>query len=59
VEICGIRLRQEEQTLLGEVGRFRVLNLKDVARTIYGGNEHAMRSDLEYLRDLALAKRRS
>jgi hypothetical protein len=51
VEIRGIRLRQEEQTLLGEVGRFRVLNLKDVARTIYGGNERAMRSDLEYLRE--------
>jgi hypothetical protein len=51
VEIRGIRLRQEEQALLGEVGRFRVLNLKDVARTIYGGNERAMRSDLEYLRE--------
>jgi len=51
VEIRGIQLRQEEQTLLGEVGRFRVLNLKDVARTIYGGNERAMRSDLEYLRE--------
>jgi hypothetical protein len=51
VEIRGIRLRQEEQALLGEVGRFRVLNLKDAARTIYGGNERAMRSDLEYLRE--------
>jgi hypothetical protein len=51
VEIRGIRLRKEERTRLGEVGRFRVLNLKDVARTIYGGNERAMRSDLEYLRE--------
>lgn len=51
VEIRGIRLRQEERALLGEVGRFRVLNLKDVARTIYSGNERAMRSDLDYLRE--------
>jgi hypothetical protein len=49
VEVRGIRLRSEEQQILREAGRFRVVALKDVAQTIYGGNDHAMRTDLDYL----------
>jgi hypothetical protein len=54
VDVRGVRLRQEEQQLLREVGRFRVLNLKDVERTIYSGDGRAMRTDLDYLRTRSL-----
>ena len=50
IEVGDVRMRQEEQQLLREAGRFRVLAVKDVARTIYGGDERAMRTDLDYLR---------
>jgi hypothetical protein len=53
-EIRGIRLRPEEQRLLAETGRFRVLNVKDIANTIYAGDERALRTDLEYLRERGL-----
>lgn len=53
-EIRGVRLRPEERRLLQEAGRFRVLNVKDIARTIYGGDERAMRTDLDYLRERGL-----
>ncbi len=49
VEIRGVALRPEEQRLLAETGRFRVLNIKDAARTIYQGDERALRTDLDYL----------
>ena len=41
INIRGLRLRPEEQSLLAEAGRFRVLAVKDIARTIYGGDERA------------------
>lgn len=47
--LLDIRLHPEEKQLLGEAGRFRVLALKDIAQTVYGGNESALRSDLRYL----------
>jgi hypothetical protein len=53
-EIRGVRLRPEETQLLAEAGRFRVLNVKDVERTIYNGNARALRTDLEYLRERGL-----
>lgn len=49
-EIRGVHLRPEEKQLLAEAGRFRVLNVKDVERTIYNGDARALRTDLEYLR---------
>jgi hypothetical protein len=49
-----VRLRPEERQLLIEAGRFRVLAVKDVAKTIYNGDERAMKSDLEYLREKGL-----
>jgi hypothetical protein len=54
VDIRGVRLRAEERQLLAEAGRFRVLNLKDVERTIYRGDGRALRTDLEYLRERGL-----
>jgi hypothetical protein len=48
-EIRGVALRPEEQRLLAETGRFRVLNVKDAARTIYQGDDRALRTDLDYL----------
>ncbi len=53
-EISGVLLRPEERQLLAETGRFRVLNLKDVERTIYRGDGRALRTDLEYLRERGL-----
>jgi hypothetical protein len=51
VNIRGLRLRPEEQTLLAEAGRFRVLAVRDIVKTIYGGDERAARIDLRFLRD--------
>jgi hypothetical protein len=48
-DIAGLRLHREEKTLLGEAGRFRVISAKDAARSIYGGDERAFRSDLRFL----------
>ena len=50
-DIAGLRLHQEEKTLLGEAGRFRVLSLKDAACFLYAGDERALRSDLRFLKD--------
>ena len=49
VEIAGIRIRPEEKHLLREAGRFRVIAVKDIAVTIYGGDQRSMRTDLNYL----------
>jgi hypothetical protein len=54
MEVRGVRLRAEERQLLIEAGRFRVLAVKDVTKTIYNGDERAMKSDLEYLREKGL-----
>src|SRR6266568_4448425 len=54
VNIGGIRLRPQEKTLLAEAGRFRVLAVKDIEQTIYGGDREAMASDLRFLRDRGL-----
>jgi hypothetical protein len=51
MNIRGLRLRPEEQTLLAEAGRFRVLAVKDIVHNIYGGDERAARTDLKFLRD--------
>ena len=56
VNIRGLRLRQEEQTLLAETGRFRVLAVKDIARTIYGGDKQALETDLRYLQERNLVR---
>jgi hypothetical protein len=50
-DIRGLRLRPEEQKLIAEAGRFRVLSVDDVARTIYGGDKRALKADLHFLRE--------
>ena len=52
--VPGVKLHREEKQLLGEVGRFRVLALKDAAQTIYSGDERALRSDLRFLKEQGL-----
>jgi len=54
VNIGGIRLRPQEKTLLAEAGRFRVLAVKDIEQTIYGGDRKAMTTDLRFLRERGL-----
>jgi hypothetical protein len=39
--IPGVRLHREEKQLLHEAGRFRVLTVKDIAQTVYSGDERA------------------
>ena len=56
LSIRGLRLRPEEQTLLAETGRFRVLAVKDIARTIYGGDTQALQTDLRYLAERDLVR---
>src|SRR5260370_14728820 len=56
VNIRGLQLRPEEQTLLAETGRFRVLAVKDIARTIYGGDKQALETDLRYLQERNLVR---
>lgn len=46
---CGPALRGEEQKMLAQLGRFRVIAVSDLARTVYGGDERALRGDLRYL----------
>jgi hypothetical protein len=46
----GMRLRPEENTLLLEVGRFRVIVSADLCRTLYAGNDGRMKRDLAFLR---------
>jgi hypothetical protein len=50
-DIRGLRLRPEEQKLIAEAGRFRVLSVDDVARTIYDGDKRALEADLHFLRE--------
>ncbi len=56
VNIRGIRLRPTEETLLSETGRFRVLAVKDIAKTIYFGDERGLRTDIQYLQDHGLIR---
>lgn len=53
--LLNLRLHPEEKQLLGEIGRFRVLALKDIARTIYAGDDGALRSHLKFLHEKGLA----
>lgn len=50
-EICGLRLRPEEQKLIAEAGRFRVLAVDDIVRSIYSGDKRALQSDLRFLEE--------
>ena len=47
----GIHLRREEVRALTEVGRFRVIAVRDLAETVYGGDRSALKKDLGFLRN--------
>jgi hypothetical protein len=47
----GLQIRPEEQRLLLEVGKFRVIAIPDLARHVYDGNESRLRRDLQFLNE--------
>lgn len=57
-DFTGLELRAEEKKVLAEVGRFRVVRVEDLARTIYGGKSRKLENDLNYLRDKGLVETR-
>jgi hypothetical protein len=50
----GVHIRPEEMKVLSEVGRFRVITVRDLADTVYNGNRRALDSDLNYLQKKSL-----
>lgn len=46
----GLQLRPEEKKLLLEVGKFRVISARDLAQTLYAGDDGRLKRDLLYLR---------
>ena len=46
----GLQLRPEEKRLLLEVGKFRVVSARDLAQSLYAGNDGRLKRDLLYLR---------
>jgi hypothetical protein len=52
--MVGLALRDEERTLLTEVGKFRVIATRDLAETVYGNRDGRMERDLAFLRHKGL-----
>jgi len=46
-----LSLRPEEQQMLNEIGRFRVLATRDIAETIYGDHHSQLKRDLRFLEE--------
>jgi hypothetical protein len=57
-QTIGMQLRPEEKQLLLEVGRFRVVRVEDLNRTIYNGKSRLLENDLKYLREKGLVQTR-
>jgi len=55
----GIHLRPQEIKALSEVGRFRVVAVRDLAETVYGGDRSALARDLRYLEEKGIVSLRS
>jgi len=53
-QMVGLALRDEERTLLAEVGRFRVIATRDLAETVYGNRDGRMERDIAFLRQKGL-----
>jgi len=51
-------LRGSEIRTLGELGKFRVVSLEDLAQFAYGGNHERFRSDIRNLAEQGLVQRR-
>jgi hypothetical protein len=56
--VIGLELRPEEKKLLTEVGRFRVVRIEDLNKTIYDGQSRRLENDLAYLREKGLVETR-
>src|SRR5580704_3295922 len=55
----GLHLRPEEVRALSEVARFRVITVRDLAQTVYGGDRNALERDLGYLERKGIVSLRS
>ena len=55
----GVHLRPEEVRALSEVARFRVIAVRDLAQTVYGGDRNALERDLGYLERKGIVSLRS
>ena len=47
----GLQIRPEEVKLLTEVGRLRVITVRDLRETVYRGQKGQLSRDLQFLRD--------
>ena len=56
VREIGISLRPEERELMKEMGRFRLVAIRDAAEFIYGGSERNLRRDIAYLAQQGLVE---
>jgi len=55
----GVHLRPQEIKALSEVGRFRVVAVRDLAEIVYGGDRNALERDLGYLERKGIVSLRS
>jgi len=55
----GIALRQSQLHALSEIGTFRTVDVKDLTRFAYQGNERGTREDLRYLEAQGLVKEKT
>src|SRR6266851_3166703 len=55
----GVHLRPQEIKALSEVGRFRVVAVRDLAETVYGSDRSALERDLGYLEKKGIVTLRS
>jgi DNA-binding transcriptional ArsR family regulator len=55
----GVHLRPQEVRALSEVARFRVVAVRDLATTVYGGDRSALERDLGYLEKKGIVSLRS
>jgi len=57
-DLSGIELRAEEKKLLSEAGRFRIVRVEDLSKTIYDSKSRKLENDLSYLREKGLVETR-
>src|ERR1051326_4447971 len=56
LQAVNLALREEEQRVLSEVGRFRVIATRDLAGTVYANRASRMDRDLAFLREHGLVE---
>lgn len=55
-QAIGLSLREEERKVLADVGRFRVISTRDLARCVYDSRYSRMERDLAFLREKGLVE---